>query len=33
MLKSSNSRLISFIAVIIVIVVVIIIPVTQRGGV
>jgi hypothetical protein len=33
MRKSSNSRVISFIAVIIVIVVVIIIPVTQRGGV
>jgi hypothetical protein len=33
MLKSINSRLISFIAVIIVIVVVIIFPVTQRGGV
>jgi hypothetical protein len=33
MRKSSNSRVISLIAVIIVIVVVIIIPVTQRGGV
>jgi hypothetical protein len=33
MRKSSNSRLISFIAVIIVIVVVIIIPANLRGGV